>query len=65
MFADEGAPTAALLARLVAAQKADQAAARAVPLGCLAKVLRAFDGKEAAPGARRGGTAAVPAWSSS
>jgi LuxR family maltose regulon positive regulatory protein len=60
VFADEGAPMAALLARLVAAQKAGQAAARGVPLGCLAQVLRAFGGQEAAPGARRGGTAAVP-----
>jgi len=34
VFADEGAPVAALLARLVAAQKADHAAARGVPLGC-------------------------------
>ena len=58
VFADEGAPMAALLARLVAAQKAGQAAARGVPLGCLAKVLRAFGGQEAAPGARRGGGAA-------
>ena len=60
VFADEGAPMAALLARLVAAQKADQAAARGVPLGCLAQVLRAFGGKEAAPGVRRAATAAVP-----
>ena len=36
VFADEGPPMAALLGRLVAAQKADQAAARGVPLGCLA-----------------------------
>ncbi len=60
VFADEGAPMAALLARLVAAQKAERGAARGVPLGCLAQVLRAFGGTEAAPGARRGGTAAVP-----
>jgi LuxR family maltose regulon positive regulatory protein len=39
---------AALLARLVAAQKAGQGAASGVPLGCLAKVLRAFGEKEAA-----------------
>jgi LuxR family maltose regulon positive regulatory protein len=32
----------ALLGRLVAAQKAEHAAARGVPLGCLARVLRAF-----------------------
>ena len=42
VFADEGAPMAALLARLVAAQKAGQDAASGVPLGCLAKVLQAF-----------------------
>jgi LuxR family maltose regulon positive regulatory protein len=60
VFADEGAPMAALLARLVAAQKAGQGAVSGVPLGCLAKVLRAFAEKEAAPGARRGAAAAVP-----
>jgi LuxR family maltose regulon positive regulatory protein len=60
VFADEGAPMAALLARLVAAQKAGQGAVSGVPLGCLAKVLRAFAGKEAAPGARWGAAAAVP-----
>jgi len=42
VFADEGPPMAALLGRLVAAQKAEHAAARGVPLGCLARVLRAF-----------------------
>ena len=60
VFADEGAPMAALLARLVGAQKAEQAAARSVPLGCLAQVLRAFGGKNAAPGGRRAATEAVP-----
>ncbi len=60
VFADEGAPMAALLARLVAAQKAGQASVRGVPLGCLAPVLRAFGGKDAAPGARRAAAAAVP-----
>ena len=35
---------AALLGRLVAAQRTDQAAARGVDLGCLARVLRAFGG---------------------
>ena len=59
VFADEGAPMAALLARLVAAQKAGQPTARGVSLGCLAQVLRAFGGKDAAPGARRAG-AGVP-----
>ena len=60
VFADGGAPMAALLARLVAAQKAERGAARGVPLGCLAEVLRAFGGKDAAPGARRAAAAAVP-----
>jgi LuxR family transcriptional regulator, maltose regulon positive regulatory protein len=60
VFADEGAPMAALLAWLVAAQKADRAAAQAVPLGCLAKVLRVFGEKDAAPGAPKDAAAAVP-----
>ena len=41
-------------------RKAGQGAVSGVPLGCLAKVLRAFAEKEAAPGARRGAAAAVP-----
>ena len=55
---------AALLGRLVGAQKADQAAARGVPLGCLARVLRAFGGKDdmRAPG---GPPRRCRAWSSS
>jgi LuxR family maltose regulon positive regulatory protein len=60
VFADEGAPMSALLARLIAAQKAERGTARGVPLGCLAKVLRAFGEKEAAPGARRDAAVAVP-----
>jgi LuxR family maltose regulon positive regulatory protein len=60
VFADESAPMAALLARLAAAQKAERAAARGVPPGCLAKVLRAFDGKDHLQGAGRGATVAVP-----
>ncbi len=59
VFADEGAPMAALLGRLVAAQKAEPAAARGVPLGCLAQVLRAFGGKDDVQGAGRA-VAAVP-----
>ncbi len=47
VFADEGPPMAALLSRLVAAQRSGQAAA-GVPLGCLARLLQAFDGR--APG---------------
>ena len=60
VFADEGAPMAALLARLVTAQKADQPGVRGVPLGCLARVLQAFGGKDAVPGSGRGAAAAVP-----
>ena len=44
VFADEGPPMAALLSRLVAAQRSGQAAA-GVPLGCLARLLQAFDGR--------------------
>jgi LuxR family maltose regulon positive regulatory protein len=40
VFADEGAPMAALLGRLIAAQRAGQAAK--VPLGFLARLQRAF-----------------------
>ena len=60
VFADEGPPMAALLGALVAAQRAEQAAARGVPLGCLARVLRAFGGKDAMEGSRRGAAAMVP-----
>jgi len=60
VFADEGAPMAALLARLVAAQKAERAAARGVPPGFLAKVLRAFGGKDDLQGAGQGAAVAVP-----
>ena len=60
VFADEGPPMAALLGALVAAQRAEQAAARGVPLGCLARVLRAFGEKLATPGAGRGAAAVVP-----
>ena len=58
VFADEGPPMAALLGRLIAAQRAGQAAT-GVPLGCLARLQRAFS---AAPGAPEPGqdTAAVP-----
>ena len=41
VFADEGPPMAALLGRLIAAQRAGQAAA-GVPLGYLARLQRAF-----------------------
>src|SRR5580698_9505496 len=51
VFADEGPPMAALLGALVAAQRAEQAA-RGVPLGCLARVLRAFGSMDAMEGSR-------------
>ena len=60
VFADEGPPMATLLGRLIAAQKADQAAARDVPLGCLARILRVFGQPPAVPGAGRAAAAAVP-----
>jgi len=59
VFADEGPPMAALLGRLVAAQRAGQAAAE-VPLGYLARLQRAFGtGPPPAPGSGRD-SAAVP-----
>lgn len=47
---------AALLGRLVAAQRTEHAAARRVPLGCLSRLLRAFDVQRSGPGV----PAAVP-----
>ena len=58
VFADEGPPMAALLGRLVAVQRAGQAAA-GVPLGYLARLQRAFAAGPPAPGSGRG-TVAVP-----
>ena len=60
VFADEGAPMRALLGRLVAAQRAERAAARAVPLDYLARLLRAFDGQHTDPGQGPAASAAVP-----
>jgi LuxR family transcriptional regulator, maltose regulon positive regulatory protein len=57
VFADEGAPMAALLGRLVAAQRAEHAAARRVPLGCLSRLLQAFRVQRSGPGVP---VAAVP-----
>ena len=48
VFADEGVPMAALLGRLVAAQRTRQAAA-GVPLGYLARLQRAFGAGQPAP----------------
>ena len=58
VFADEGPPMAALLARLIAAQRAGQAAA-GVPLGYLARLQRAFGSQPPATGPGRD-TVAVP-----
>jgi LuxR family maltose regulon positive regulatory protein len=51
--------TAALLTRLVAAQRTAGTAASGVPLDCLARLLRALGAGQAAPRSRRG-AAAVP-----
>ena len=60
VFADEGPPMAALLARLIAAQRSGGVAA-SVPLGCLARLQRAFDVGHTRPGPRSGtAPAAVP-----
>jgi ATP/maltotriose-dependent transcriptional regulator MalT len=58
VFADEGPPMAALLGRVIAAQRAGRAAAD-VPLGYLARLQRAFGAGPAAPGPGPD-TAAVP-----
>ena len=58
VFADEGTPMAALLTRLIRAHRAD---APGVPLGCLARLQRAFDVGHTGPGHRSGtAPAAVP-----
>ena len=57
VFADEGPPMAALVGLLIAAQRAGQAAA-GVPLGCLARLQRAFDPEHTLPDPGQG-TAAV------
>jgi LuxR family maltose regulon positive regulatory protein len=53
VFADEGQAMAAVLGRLIAAQRSDQQAAR-IPLTCLARLQRAFDDGRAAGGAAGG-----------
>jgi len=58
VFADEGAPMAELLGRLIAAQRVGRAAA-GVPLGYLARLQRAFNAGPHVPGSGRD-TAAVP-----
>ena len=47
VFADEGLPMAALVRKLIAAQRSGQASG--VPLGCLARLQRAFDAGDTAP----------------
>ena len=58
VFADEGPPMAALFGRLIAAQRSGQAAA-GVPLGYLARILRAFSPEHSGPDTGPA-TAAVP-----
>ena len=57
VFADEGQAMAAVLGRLIAAQRSDRQAAR-IPLACLARLQRAFDDARAA-GVAAGGAAAT------
>ena len=59
VFADEGPPMAALLARLIAAQRSGGAAAE-VPLGCLARLQRALGAQDIVPDTARGSVRAVP-----
>jgi LuxR family maltose regulon positive regulatory protein len=58
VFADEGPAMAAVLGRLIAAQRSDQRAAR-IPLACLARLQRAF-GDGQATGGRAAGTSLAP-----
>ena len=55
VFTDEGPPMAALLGRLVAAQRAEPADCR-VPLDCLARLQRAFDAGHRGPDHGRAAT---------
>ncbi len=59
LFTDEGPPMAALLSRMIAAQRTDHAVTRSVPLGCLARLQRAFSAGRPTPDAARG-TAGQP-----
>ena len=58
VFADEGPPMAALLGRLITAQRDGHTAAAAVPLGCLARLRHAFAAGPASGGP--GPAAAAP-----
>jgi LuxR family transcriptional regulator, maltose regulon positive regulatory protein len=53
VFADEGPPMAALLARLIAARQSGGETAE-IPHGCLARLRRALDVGHAGPGPRPG-----------
>ena len=59
VVADEGAPMAALLGQVVAAQREEHATARLVPLSYLARILRAFDRAERPAGEPLAGTGAA------
>ncbi len=59
VFAEEGPPMAALLARLIAARRSGGGVAE-VPLGCLARLQRALGAQQIVPDAGRGGVTAVP-----
>ena len=59
VFTDEGPPMAALLGLRITAQRATPAAA-AVPLGCLARLQRAFAPEQAAAAPGRGTAAGLP-----
>src|SRR5262249_18903658 len=60
VFADEGPPMAALLGQVATAHRDGQPAARQVPLGYLAAVLRACAPTSRAPGTGRGGRTSIP-----
>src|SRR5262249_27584627 len=60
VFADEGPPIAALLGRVAAPHGAGQPAARQIPLGSLAAVLRASAPASRAPETGRGGRTSMP-----
>jgi LuxR family maltose regulon positive regulatory protein len=53
VFADEGPPMGALLGRLAAARRAEQAPARRIPFSCLARLVPAFEGRRNAAAALR------------
>src|SRR5215831_8955705 len=60
VFADEGPPMAALLGQVASAHRDGQPAARQVPLGYLAAVLRACAPASGAPQTGRSGRTSIP-----